>query len=118
MNRKDIFEWTAQQYGTIPDYPWNDENAVLRHKDNKKWYGVVLQVGRDKLGFSDTDAVDVLNVKCDPLLIGSLLLKEGFFPAYHMNKDLWISILLGSSISDEEIKNLLGMSFELTKAKK
>lgn len=118
MDRKDIFEWTMQQYGTMPDYPWKDENAVLRHKDNKKWYGVILSVGRDKLGLPDTDTVDVLNVKCDPHLIGSLLMKEGFFPAYHMNKDLWISILLEGFVSDSEIKNLIGISYELTKAKK
>lgn len=118
MNRNDIFEWTAKQYGTVPDYPWKDENAVLRHKDNKRWYGVVLKVGRDKLGFSDTETADVLNIKCDPLLIGSLRMKEGFFPAYHMNKDLWISILLDSAVSDSEIKNLIAMSYELTKSKK
>ena len=92
--------------------------AVLRHKDNKKWYGVILKVGRDKLGFSETDVVDVLNVKCEPLLIGSLLMKGGFFPAYHMNKDLWISILLENTVTDEEIKSLIEMSYELTKKKK
>lgn len=118
MNRKDIFEWTMQKYGTTPDFPWKDENAVLRHKDNKKWYGVILKVGRDKLGFSETDVVDVLNVKCEPLLIGSLLMKGGFFPAYHMNKDLWISILLENTVTDEEIKSLIEMSYELTKKKK
>lgn len=118
MNRKDIFEWTMQKYGTALDFPWKDENAVLRHKDNKKWYGVILKVGKDKLGFSGTDVVDVLNVKCEPLLIGSLLMKEGFYPAYHMNKDLWISILLEDSVTDEEIKSLIEMSYELTKKKK
>ena len=25
MNREDIFEWTMQEYGTTPDYPWQDE---------------------------------------------------------------------------------------------
>ena len=41
MNRQEIFEWVKATYGTEPDYPWNDWNAVLRHKDNNKWYGVV-----------------------------------------------------------------------------
>ena len=27
-----------QQYGTEPEYPWHDWNAVLRHNDNNKWY--------------------------------------------------------------------------------
>ena len=36
MNRQEIFEWVKATYGTEPDYPWNDWNAVLRHKDNNK----------------------------------------------------------------------------------
>ena len=64
MNRQEVFEYVKQQYGTEPDYPWKDWNAVLRHKDNSKWYGVVLKVGRDKLGLSGEETIDVLNVNC------------------------------------------------------
>ena len=59
---------------------------MLRHNDNNKWYGVVLEVSTDKLGLPEADIVDVLNVKSDPLLIGSLRGQDGYFPAYHMNK--------------------------------
>ena len=37
-----------KQYKTQPDYPWKDWNAVLRHTDNNKWYGLVMEVCRDK----------------------------------------------------------------------
>lgn len=117
MNREAIFKWVKQQYKTEPDYPWKDENAVLRHKDSQKWYGLIMNIGLVKLGLPDTRTADVLNVKCDPLLIGSLLMKEGFFPAYHMNKDQWISIL-PESVPEKEIKNLISMSYELTRGKK
>ena len=53
-------------------------------------------------------------MKCDPLMTGSLLGREGFFPAYHMNKDKWLSVALDGSADDEQIKMLLDMSFELT----
>ena len=72
MNRQEIFEWVKATYGTEPDYPWNDWNAVLRHKDNNKWYGVVMEVAESKLGLTGDKIVDLLNVKCDPILIGSL----------------------------------------------
>lgn len=117
MNRQEVFEYAIEQYGTEPDYPWKDCNAVLRHKDNNKWYGLIMRVGRDKLGMTGGGEVDVLNVKCDPILIGSLRMQPGFFPAYHMNKDSWISILLEGTAPDEEIKNLLSMSYELTRRK-
>ncbi|QNM06328.1 MmcQ/YjbR family DNA-binding protein [Qiania dongpingensis] len=118
MNRQEVFEYVKQQYGTEPDYPWKDWNAVLRHKDNSKWYGVVLKVGRDKLGLSGEETIDVLNVKCDPVLIGSLRTQPGFHPAYHMNKEKWISVRLDGSAPGDEIKSLIAMSYELTGIKK
>ncbi|MBU3877072.1 MmcQ/YjbR family DNA-binding protein [Faecalicatena sp. AGMB00832] len=124
MNRKEVFEWVMEAYGTEPDYPWKDSNAVLRHKHNKKWYGVILEVSYKKLGFDESgrelgtnedEVTDVLNVKCDPMMIGSLRQQPGYFPAYHMNKEKWISILLDGTVPQENIKSLLEMSFELTK---
>ena len=118
MTRQDIFEWCKQQYDVEPDYPWYDWNAVLRHKDNRKWFGLVLEINGGKLGMDTEKMVDLLNIKCDPMLIGSLLLQRGFFPAYHMNKDNWVSILLDAPENDEKIKSLLDMSYEMTKNRK
>lgn len=115
MSSEDVFAWVQKEYGTIPDYPWNDQNAVLRHKKSGKWYGVILKVQADKLGMGGKHLVDVLNVKCDPILIGSLREKPGIFPAYHMNKEHWISILLNESTAKEEVIGLLAMSYDLTK---
>ena len=118
MTRQDLFEWVREEYGTEPEYPWHDRNAVLRREDNGKWYGVVLEVSGDKLGLSEKDFVDVLNVKSDPMLIASLRGQTGYFPAYHMNKDKWISVLLGQANLDDSIRNLLALSFELTAPKR
>ena len=115
MERKELFEWAKETYGTEPDYPWNDWNCVLRHKHNNKWYALVIEVSEKKLGLDGDRIVDVLNLKCDPLLIGSLRMKPGFFPAYHMNKDKWISIIMDGTVPSEEIKNLIELSYQLTK---
>ena len=121
MTRQELFTWIRQQYGTEPEYPWHDWNAVLRHNDNNKWYGVVLEVSADKLGLPEAgiiDVIDVLNVKSDPLLIGSLRGQDGYFPAYHMNKEKWLSIQLGKPELDDAIKDLLSLSYALTAPKK
>ena len=118
MTREELFLWVRQQYGTEPEYPWNDGNAVLRRMDNRKWYGVVLTVAGNKIGLETEEQAELLNVKCDPFLVGSLRTRPGYFPAYHMNKEKWISILLGKPELDDEILNLLGMSYELTGPKK
>lgn len=114
MERKELFEWVKETYGTEPDYPWNDWNCVLRHKHNNKWYALIMEINESKLGLSGERIVDVVNVKCDPLLVGSLRQQKGFFPAYHMNKDKWISIVLDGTVPAEEIKNLIELSYELT----
>ena len=115
MDRKEVLEWVKKTYGTEPDYPWADCNAVLRHPDTRKWYGLLMEVRRDRLGLEGEEPVDVLNVKCDPVLSGFLRTRPGFLPAYHMNKEQWLSILLDGTAPDEEVRSLLEGSYELTK---
>lgn len=118
MDRQTVFAWVKLQYGTEPDYPWNDANAVLRHRENKKWFALIMEIGKDKLGLPGEGTVDIVNVKCDSALIGSLRTQPGFLPAYHMNKEQWISILLDGTAPAEEIRSLIAMSYELTLPKR
>ena len=69
------------------------------------------------IGVNRDGNVDILNVKCDPIMIGSLRGKPGFCPAYHMNKDKWITILLDGSAEKEDITALLAMSYSMTSTK-
>ena len=69
------------------------------------------------IGISREGNVDILNVKCDPIMTGSLRGKPGFRPAYHMNKDRWITILLDGSAGKEDIAVLLDMSYQMTASK-
>lgn len=118
MNRLDVFNWVNEEYGTEPDYPWKDDSAVLRHRDNNKWYGLVMKVGVEKLGIAGDGIVNIINVKCDPVLIGSLRTQEGFFPAYHMNKNSWITIILDNPALDDKIKNLIDLSYKMTASRR
>ena len=106
------------QYGTEPEYLWKKypNYAVLRNSAGK-WYGAVMDVPKNKIGLGCEETVDILDVKCDPLLIGSLCMQQGFFQAYHMNKENWIGIMLDGSADEEQIKGLLDMSYQLTMPK-
>lgn len=114
--RQDVLKFAMEQYYTEPEYLWLSlpEYAVLRHSDNKKWYGIIMNVPRQKLGLSGNGIVDILDVKCDPLLGGSLRMTAGFLPAYHMHHENWITILLDGTVEKDMIFSLLEMSFELT----
>ena len=61
--------------------------------------------------------MDILDIKCGPLLVGSLLLSPGFLPGYHMNKKHWITVLLDGTVPKAEVFGLLDMSYDLTKPK-
>lgn len=116
MNREKLFEIARNTYGIAPEYPWNSapNYAVLRHSDNRKWFAVIMNVSKRKLGISSDEAVDIINLKCDPLMIGSLLSKDGIYRAYHMNKTSWISVILDSTVDDDTLLFLLTISFDLT----
>ena len=119
MNKRELQDHIAEVYGVSPDFPWENYPtfAVYRHTNNQKWFALVMDIPKSKLGLRKDGMIDIVNLKCDPLLIGSLRLEKGIFPAYHMSKDKWISVALDGSADEDQIKALLDMSFELTGTK-
>ena len=117
MNREDLQLYIKEEYDVEPDYPWEDNSyQVYRHK-NKKWFALAFEVRKSRLGLEGDDMVDIVNLKCDPMLIGSLIINPGVYRAYHMNKNHWITVTLDGTISSEEIKSLIAISYELTNKK-
>jgi len=119
MDRKEFIEYIFETYGVQDEYPWKSapSYAVFRHKDNRKWFAVIMNISKDKLGLPDRESADVVNLKCDPILIGSLRNEKGIFPAYHMSKTKWISVLIDGGVDDDKLKWLLDISFDLTAQK-
>ena len=119
MTRAELERYIAETYNTDPDYPFEDspEAAVFRHANNRKWFAIIMRVRRDRLGLSGEGEVDIVNLKCDQLMLGSMLREQGFFPAYHMSKSHWISAALDGSAEGEKIRILLDLSFEMTEGK-
>ncbi len=120
MDRTTLIRYIADTYGAAPEYPWLDlpDAFVLRHEANRKWFAVAMTVRRDRLGLPGEGTVDVVNVKCDPMMSGSYLSQPGILPAYHMNKLHWLSVLLDGTAADEDVKALLDTSFALTYPKR
>ena len=112
---QDVVDLAYQRFGTRPDYPWAKypDYAVLRHLTHCKWYGLVARVPCERLGLQGSTAVDILNVKVRPELVGGLLMQRGFLPAYHMNKEHWVTVRL-DVVSLEAIATLLDDSYALT----
>ncbi len=118
--REEVLTFIKKEYGIEAECPWAQypENEVFRHKDNKKWFALMMPVGKSHLGMSGDGYVDIVNVKLDPMLIDMLRQQEGFLPAYHMNKSNWISIRLDGSVEPEQIYHLIDQSYSATASRK
>lgn len=116
MTREQLLQFVKEEFGVLPDKPFDNDfdSMVLRHKDNKKWFALIMKVSKEKLAGIEKRLVDVLNVKCDPMIRQALLKNKGVYESYHMNKVHWVSVIL-EEVSLKDVVPLVEMSFDLTK---
>ena len=102
MTKQEFFELCSSSYFTLPDYPFDEDfkTAVFRHSDNRKWFALSMQVSRRKFGLDSDEVIDVVNLKLPTEMFGSFGSADGVYPAYHMNKLHWISVLLPDAPND------------------
>lgn len=108
-----IAQLIKEKWGDLPDYPFakSPETGAFRHSANSKWYALVTQVKRGQLdGSADQELVEIVNLKVDGREIAELLSQSGIFPAYHMSKKTWVSVLLDETVEDQAIFALLEKS--------
>ena len=119
MTKQQLLDYCLNTYGTSPDYPFDEdfETAVLRHTDNRKWYAIVMRVSRRKFDFDSDEVIDVVNLKLPMEMFGSFGVADGVYPAYHMNKLHWLSVLLLDA-PDDVVQFLVNVSFEATRNKR
>ena len=105
-------------------YGGNYVNHFKKHPDilafvneKNKWYALFHEVEYNKLNKNTniTTKVKILNVKYPTDKILEIIDNKNIFPAYHMNKKHWISIVLDKNIKLETIKELIDMSYSLVK---
>jgi len=120
MNRLEFDRYINKTYGVTAErlFPKYPTFAAYRHPKGRKWFAVVMELAPQILGLSGTTPVTVVNLKIEPTLCDILKTKDGFHPAYHMNKEKWITVEIGESTDANELYGLLAMSHRLTSTKK
>ena len=112
---RQLIKYIRDKYGDELEYLWDKfpKYAVWRRKDSRKWYGILLTISADRLGFVGTDMVEILDLRIEPDELDELIDQQKYFFGYHMNKKHWLTICLNGSVPSEEICNRLDKSYRL-----
>ena len=112
-----ILEYVSRKYGSQPEYLWDKfpYNAVLRRKDNAKWFCVLLTVAKSKIGMAGEGTVEIIDVRMKPEEAESVVDGATYFKGYHMNKKHWVTITLNGGTNINEIFKRIDESYVLAK---
>ena len=113
MTRQELIGLCLTFPGAYEDYPFDDLTTgnpwtVMRHRGNKKGFAHVYE----------REGRLCVNLKCDPLeadLLRSVF--RDITPAYHMNKTHWNTVRIGGDVPEDELRRMIGNSYDLIKPK-
>ena len=114
----EIINYCNNKYGENHVNPFKKHPDILALVNEKnKWYALFLDVDYNKLNKNTdiTTKVKILNIKYPANKILEIIDNKNIFPAYHMNKKHWISIVIDKNIKLETIKELIDISYSLVK---
>lgn len=108
MTHKELEEYLLSFPNTWLDFPFGEGTSVYKigHKDT----------GQGKMFALIADGSKPLrmSLKCDPVLAETLREKyETVVPGYHLNKKHWNTIICSGQLGEEEIKDLVRLSYRL-----
>ena len=116
-NTAKIIEYARKTYGDEAEYLWEDlpYAAVIRRKDNRKWYALFMTIPAKKLGLDGNEPTEIIDLRFDVDELPKKVDGVSYFHGYHMNKKHWITILLDGSVSLDEILGYVDKSYDLAK---
>lgn len=110
MTHQTMEAFLLQLPGVWLDYPFGEAVAVYKvgRKDipgEKEKMVALIKEGSQPLQIS---------LKCDPQLARTLQEKyESVLPGHHLNKKHWITVICSGQLSEEEIYDLVRLSYRL-----
>lgn len=105
-----------KKYGHEPEFLWKTSpgSGIFRNPETKKWYLAILETDRAKIQGKKSGKIEVADIKSSPKNVEKLIKQNHFYPAYHMNKKYWLTIILDDSLPDEKIMELIEESYGYT----
>ena len=114
---KEVVEYARKRYGDELEFLWEryPDAAIIRRKDNRKWYALFMTISKKKLGLDSDEPAEIIDLRFDKDELPKRVDGKRYFYGYHMNKKHWITMLLDGSVPVEEILKYLDASYELAK---
>jgi predicted DNA-binding protein (MmcQ/YjbR family) len=111
-----IAKHILNNYGDYPQFLWKKfpGYGVFKNASNKKWYGIISNIDYSKINKTKTGEIEVINLKLDEKIIIKLLKEKGFYPAWHMNKQTWITLILNETLTDDTVMKYVEQSYKYT----
>lgn len=108
-----------ETFDNEPEYLWEKfpSFAVFRRKDNRKWYAVIMNIPRNKLGLVGDEELEIINMRVEPKELDKIFDGEKYFRGWHMNKRSWLTLRLDDTLTDEELCTRLERSYQLAAKK-
>ena len=108
MTQKELEEYLLSFPDTWLDFPFGEGTSVYKVGHKETGEGKIVAIIAD-----DSKPLRV-SLKCDPVLAETLREKyETVMPGYHLNKKHWNTVVCSGQLSNDEIKDLARLSYNL-----
>ncbi len=108
MTHKELESYLLSFPNTWLDFPFGEGTSVYKVGDRDAGEGKLFAI------IADESKPLRVSLKCDPLLAQTLREKyESVQPGYHLNKKHWNTIICSGQLTDEEVKDLARLSYDL-----
>lgn len=112
----EVIDYITKKYNDELEFLWEkfDNNAIWRNKKNNKWYGLILTIPENKLGFDSEREIEIIDLRYEKDKVDEVVDNVNIFKGYHMNKNSWITIKLDYSIDNKSLFKFIDDSYELS----
>lgn len=108
MTHTELEEYLLSFPDTWLDFPFGENTSVYKIGDKASKEGKMFALIDDK------SRPLRVSLKCDPQLAETLREQyETVVPGYHLNKKHWNTIICTGQLSDQEVKDLAHLSYQL-----
>ena len=110
MTRQDLIDFCLTFPGAYEDYPYDHISkpgsvAVMRHNANKKSFATVYE----------RNGRLCVTLKCEPMEAD--FLRQTYRDVEAMKSPVWNYVYVGGDVPEEELRSMIGSSYDLTKLK-